>query len=42
LNVSVPADLVDRFEHAATTAGVGVTAALEDALTQWINRSSTV
>ncbi|SPM26695.1 cyclic nucleotide-binding domain-containing protein [Mycobacterium terramassiliense] len=32
----VPAGLVERFEEAATGAGVSVTAALEDALTQWI------
>ena len=38
LNLPLPADLVDRFESAAATAGVGVTAALEDALTQWIER----
>jgi len=36
VNASVPADLVERFEEAATTAGMSVTAALEDALTQWI------
>lgn len=36
VNASVPADLVERFEDAATAAGVSVTAALEDALTQWI------
>jgi CRP-like cAMP-binding protein len=36
VNASVPADLVERFEEAATSAGVSVTAALEDALTQWI------
>ncbi len=41
LNVSVPADLVERFEQAATAAGVGVAAALEGALTQWIHRNST-
>jgi hypothetical protein len=28
--------LIDRFEQAANTAGVGVAASLEDALTQWI------
>lgn len=36
VNASVPADLVERFEGAATAAGVSVSAALEDALTQWI------
>jgi CRP-like cAMP-binding protein len=38
LNLPLPADLVERFENAAATAGVGITAALEDALTQWIKR----
>ncbi|MGO9250239.1 MAG: Crp/Fnr family transcriptional regulator [Mycobacterium sp.] len=41
LNVSVSADLAERFEQAATAAGVGVAAALEDALTQWIQRNGT-
>jgi CRP/FNR family transcriptional regulator, cyclic AMP receptor protein len=41
LKALVPADLVDRFEEAATAAGVGVAAALEDALTQWLQRNST-
>ena len=41
VNESVPADLVDRFERAADGAGVGVAAALEDALTQWIERNIT-
>ena len=40
VNASVPADLVDRFERAADSAGVGVAAALEDALTQWIERNA--
>lgn len=40
VNASVPAGLVDRFEQAASAAGVGVAAALEDALTQWIERNS--
>lgn len=40
VNASVPTDLVERFEQAANTAGVGVATALEDALTQWIDRSS--
>ena len=40
VNASVPADLVDRFEQAADGAGVGVAAALEDALTKWIERNS--
>jgi len=33
--------LVDRFEQAANIAGVSVAAALEDALTQWIERNGT-
>lgn len=41
VNASVPTDLVERFEQAANVAGVGVTAALEDALTQWIGRNMT-
>ena len=41
VNASVPADLVDRFEQAADSAGLGVAAALEDALTRWIERNST-
>ncbi|QLL09871.1 cyclic nucleotide-binding domain-containing protein [Mycobacterium vicinigordonae] len=40
LNASVPTDLVERFEHAAGGAGVSVSAALEDALTQWVERNS--
>ena len=38
VNAAVAADLVDRFERAADSAGVDVAAALEDALTQWIER----
>jgi CRP-like cAMP-binding protein len=41
LSASVPTELVERFEQAADTAGVGAAAALEDALTQWIERNST-
>ncbi len=41
VNASVPTDLVERFEQATDIAGVGVAAALEDALTQWIERNST-
>lgn len=36
VNASVPAELVRSFEQAASAAGVGVAAALEDALTRWI------
>lgn len=39
VNASVPTDVVDRFEQTARTAGVSVAAALEDALTQWIERN---
>jgi hypothetical protein len=31
--------LLERFEQAAEAAGVGVPAATEDALSQWIERS---
>ncbi|WP_375483975.1 cyclic nucleotide-binding domain-containing protein [uncultured Mycobacterium sp.] len=41
VSASVPTDLVERFEQAADIAGVGVAAALEDALTRWIERNST-
>ncbi|OBA76967.1 cAMP-binding protein [Mycobacterium sp. 1554424.7] len=37
----VPTELVERFEQAAEGAGVRVAAALEDALTQWIQRNDT-
>jgi CRP-like cAMP-binding protein len=40
VNAAVPTDLVSRFEEAAKGAGVGVAAALEDALAQWIDRNS--
>jgi CRP-like cAMP-binding protein len=40
VNASVPTDLVKRFEHAASTAGVDVADALDDALTHWIDRKS--
>jgi CRP-like cAMP-binding protein len=40
LSASVPTDLVERFEQAADGAGVDVAAALEDALTQWVERNS--
>ena len=40
VNASVPNDLVDRFEQAAKSAGLGVAAALEDALNQWVDRNS--
>ena len=39
LDALVPTDLVERFEEAANSAGVGASAALEDALTQWIQRN---
>jgi hypothetical protein len=37
----VRTDLVERFEQVADNAGVDVATALEDALTQWIERNST-
>ncbi|SOJ56974.1 hypothetical protein MSIMFB_04452 [Mycobacterium simulans] len=40
VNASIPTELVKRFEQAATVGGLGVAAALEDALTQWIERNS--
>ena len=40
LNVSVSADVLERFEQAAEAAGVGVPAATEDALSQWVERHS--
>lgn len=40
VNASIPTDLVNRFEQAARTAGVGVAAALEDAITRWIDSNS--
>ncbi|WP_205873204.1 cyclic nucleotide-binding domain-containing protein [Mycobacterium camsae] len=40
LNVAVSAELLDRFEQAAKAAGVGVPAATEDALSQWIEKNS--
>ncbi|MGH3969023.1 MAG: cyclic nucleotide-binding domain-containing protein [Mycobacterium sp.] len=41
LNVSVPTELVERFQQAADIAGVNVVVALEDALTHWIERNNT-
>lgn len=40
LNISVPTQLVRRFEQAARIAEVTVAAALEDALTQWVEHRS--
>lgn len=40
INASVSADVVKRFEQAAHTAKLSVAAALEDALTQWIESNS--
>jgi CRP/FNR family cyclic AMP-dependent transcriptional regulator len=40
VNASVPTDLVERFEQAADATGVGVAAALEAALTHWIEQNS--
>jgi CRP/FNR family transcriptional regulator, cyclic AMP receptor protein len=41
LGAAVSTELVERFEQTAEAAGVGVAAALEDALTRWIERKST-
>jgi CRP/FNR family transcriptional regulator, cyclic AMP receptor protein len=38
INASVPTEVVERFEQAASAAGVEVAAALEDALSQWSER----
>jgi CRP/FNR family cyclic AMP-dependent transcriptional regulator len=35
----VPTELVERFEETANKAGVGASAALEDALSQWTERN---
>lgn len=40
VSASVPTDLVERFEQAADAAGVSHAAALEDALSQWVERNS--
>ena len=40
VNTSVPTDLVTHFEQAANIAGFTIATALEDALTQWIERNS--
>lgn len=36
VNISVPTELLNRFEKAASTAGVPVATALEDALGHWL------
>ncbi|OBH97768.1 cyclic nucleotide-binding domain-containing protein [Mycobacterium scrofulaceum] len=41
LGASLHTELVERFEQAADAAGVDVADALEDAMTRWIERSST-
>lgn len=41
LGASLRTDLVERFEQVADSAGMDVTTALEDALTQWIERAGT-
>ncbi|MCH9668675.1 MAG: cyclic nucleotide-binding domain-containing protein [Actinomycetia bacterium] len=40
VNASVPTELVHRFEEAAKAAQVSVADALEDALTEWIERDA--
>jgi CRP/FNR family transcriptional regulator, cyclic AMP receptor protein len=39
LNAAVPTELVERFEQAVDAAGVSAATALEEALTQWIERN---
>jgi CRP-like cAMP-binding protein len=41
VNALVPTELLERFEQAADIAGVGVSDALEDALSRWIERHGT-
>ncbi|OMC52785.1 cAMP-binding protein [Mycobacterium sp. IS-836] len=41
LNVSLPTELVERFERAADDAGVDVAGALQAALSEWIERQGT-
>src|SRR6185312_1565494 len=40
VNASVSTELVERFEQAVDAAGVSASAALEDALTEWLKRHS--
>ncbi len=40
VDASVPGELVERFEHTASAAGLTVAAALEDALGRWIDSQS--
>ena len=40
VDASIPAELVERFEHTARGAGLTVAAALEDALSRWIDSQS--
>jgi CRP/FNR family transcriptional regulator, cyclic AMP receptor protein len=40
VNASVSTELVERFEQAVDAAGVSASAALEDALTEWLKRNS--
>lgn len=39
VNISVPAELLTRFEQTAGSAGLPVATALEDAISQWIERT---
>ncbi|OBF05697.1 cAMP-binding protein [Mycobacterium sp. ACS4054] len=41
LGASVRTELVERFEQAANGAGLDVATALEDAITQWLERNGT-
>jgi len=38
VSATIPSDLVNRFQEAAKKAGVDSTAALEQALAEWIER----
>jgi signal-transduction protein with cAMP-binding, CBS, and nucleotidyltransferase domain len=40
VDASIPAELVERFEHTAGAAGLTIAAALEDALSRWIDSES--
>lgn len=39
LGAAIHTDVIERFERAADSAGVDVATALEDALTQWVDRN---
>ncbi|OBK15920.1 cAMP-binding protein [Mycobacterium asiaticum] len=41
VNASIPTEIVEQFERAAESAGMDAAAALEDALSKWIEQHST-